>query len=368
MLLHLLLTSSFANVGTFLLKFIILTFVLGVIILVHELGHFLWAKKFNVYIYEFSIGMGPIIYTRKGKDGITYNIRVIPIGGFVSMAGEVYDDDKKVPKERLMCNRPWWQRIIILASGVINNFILAIIIISFLANISPGTAIKPVVEEVLEGSPAAKANIKKGDLIKEINGYKVSNWDKAQIILYYKNKKNYHTFKVEHSDETVDIYKIKPEKIKDENGIERKIIGISIKPSDTKGFLKSIKYGFQKFGALIDSMCYTIWGLISGKVSISALSGPIGIFEVVGQTVKYSFVEGIKYVLYLIAFLSINVGFINILPFPAFDGGHILFLIIEKIIGKPLDSRIESMAHIIGFALIMLLMAVVTISDIIKLF
>ncbi len=368
MILHLLLAGFLANIGTFLLKFIILSLVLGIIILVHELGHFFWAKRFNVFIYEFSLGMGPIIFTHKGKDKIDYNIRLIPIGGFVSMAGEVYEDDKKVSKERLMCNRPWWQRLIILAAGVINNFILAIILICLLAGIAGGGATKPVIDTVLKDSPAYKANLKSGDQIIEINGYKVNSWDKAQIILFYKNKNDYHTFKIKHQDKTVETVKIKPEKVKDESGVERKMIGISIKNTNTKGFFKIIKYGFIKFASLIEAMHYTVWGLISGKVSISALSGPVGIFEVVGQSVKYSFLDSILYILNIVAFLSINVGFINILPFPAFDGGHILFLIIEKIKGKKLDSKIENIFHIIGFILIILLMVIVTINDIIKLF
>ena len=93
-----------------LLTLLVLIVILGIIILVHEFGHFIWAKKFGVFIYEFSLGMGPVIHTHKGKDGINYNIRAFPIGGFVSMAGEVYEDDNEIPKEKLMCNKPWWTR------------------------------------------------------------------------------------------------------------------------------------------------------------------------------------------------------------------------------------------------------------------
>ena len=97
-----------------IISVLLLILILGVIILIHELGHFFWAKKFGVHIYEFSIGMGPVIYSKKGKDKIIYNLRAIPIGGFVSMAGEVYEDDdtKKIPKDKFMCNKPWYQRVI----------------------------------------------------------------------------------------------------------------------------------------------------------------------------------------------------------------------------------------------------------------
>lgn len=360
------------SIGLFIIKILLLLFILGIIILVHEFGHFIWAKTFGVHIYEFSIGMGPLLHTHKGKkDGINYNIRAIPIGGFVSMAGEVYDsgevdeNNKKIKKDKLMCNKKWWQRLIILVAGVVNNFILAIVILFVYTLIWSGGAITPKVLDVVADKPAAAAGLKSGDVITSINGYKVASWDKAQIILYYKNNNEYYTFEVKHTDGTKEEIKIKPEIIKDEEtGAESKLFGIQIDAEDTSNVFKSFIYSIRKFNSIISSMVYTIWGLISGKIGLSALSGPVGIYEVVGETINY----GINYFLYILAFLSINVGFINILPFPAFDGGHVLFLIIEKIKGSPVNAKIENTCHLIGFILIFLLMIVVTISDIIKLF
>lgn len=360
------------SIGLFIIKILLLLFILGIIILVHEFGHFIWAKTFGVHIYEFSIGMGPLLHTHKGKkDGINYNIRAIPIGGFVSMAGEVYDsgevdeNNKKIKKDKLMCNKKWWQRLIILVAGVVNNFILAIVILFVYTLIWSGGAITPKVLDVVADKPAAAAGLKSGDVITSINGYKVASWDKAQIILYYKNNNEYYTFEVKHTDGTKEEIKIKPEIIKDEKtGAESKLFGIQIDAEDTSNVFKSFVYSIRKFNSIISSMVYTIWGLISGKIGLSALSGPVGIYEVVGETINY----GINYFLYILAFLSINVGFINILPFPAFDGGHVLFLIIEKIKGSPVNAKIENTCHLIGFILIFLLMIVVTISDIIKLF
>lgn len=360
------------SIGLFIIKILLLLFILGIIILVHEFGHFIWAKTFGVHIYEFSIGMGPLLHTHKGKkDGINYNIRAIPIGGFVSMAGEVYDsgevdeNNKKIKKDKLMCNKKWWQRLIILVAGVVNNFILAIVILFIYTLIWGGGAITPKVLNVVEDKPAAAAGLKSGDVITSINGYNVSSWDKAQIIIYYKNTNEYYTFEVKHTDGTKEEIKIKPEIIKDEEtGAESKLFGIQIDAEDTSNVFKSFVYSIRKFNSIISSMVYTIWGLISGKIGLSALSGPVGIYEVVGETINY----GINYFLYILAFLSINVGFINILPFPAFDGGHVLFLIIEKIKGSPVNAKIENTCHLIGFILIFLLMIIVTISDIIKLF
>ena len=361
-----------SSIGLFIIKILLLLFILGIIILVHEFGHFIWAKTFGVHIYELSIGMGPLLHTHKGKkDGINYNIRAIPIGGFVSMAGEVYDsgevdeNNKKIKKDKLMCNKKWWQRLIILVAGVVNNFILAIVILFIYTLIWGGGAITPKVLNVVEDKPAAAAGLKSGDVITNINGYNVSSWDKAQIILYYKNTNEYYTFEVKHTDGTKEEIKIKPEIIKDEEtGAESKLFGIQIDAEDTSNVFKSFVYSIRKFNSIISSMVYTIWGLISGKIGLSALSGPVGIYEVVGETINY----GINYFLYILAFLSINVGFINILPFPAFDGGHVLFLIIEKIKGSPVNAKIENTCHLIGFILVFLLMIVVTISDIIKLF
>ena len=153
-----------------ILTLLLFIFILGLIVLVHELGHFIWAKKFGVFIYEFSIGMGPVIFSKKGKDGINYNIRALPIGGFVSMAGEVYEDDKEVPKEKCLCNKPVWQRVIVMAAGVVHNFILAIILLLIGAFIWGSATLTPKVK-VMDGYPMAEAGIIDGDRIIAINNH-----------------------------------------------------------------------------------------------------------------------------------------------------------------------------------------------------
>ena len=345
---------------------LVLIFILGLIILVHEFGHFIWAKIFKVHIYEFSIGMGPIIFTHKGKkDKIDYNIRAIPIGGFVSMAGEVYEDDEKINKKSFMCNKPWYQRVIILVAGVVNNFLLALLFLFISSLIWGGTINLPEVREVVEGSPMAEAGIENGDKILEINGRKVSNWDKAQILLIMESEDNIYEFRVEHESGEVENIKVEPEvTVDEETGVETKTFGVYIKQETMNGLWGGVKYAFQKFGSIVESMALTIEGLFTGKISLQALSGPVGMYEVIDQSIGY----GISYMMYIIAFLSINVGFINILPFPAFDGGHVLFLIIEKIKGSPVNAKFESICHLIGFALLFLLMIYITIQDVIRFF
>ena len=347
-----------------ILTLLLLILILGIIILVHEFGHFICAKKAGVHIYEFSIGMGPLLKTFKGKDGIAYNLRAFPIGGFVSMAGEVYEDDdtKKIPKDKFMCNKKWWQRIIILGAGVFNNFLLALIILFVMALIWGAPSLTPKVAEVLEGYPIASSGIQKGDVILSVNNHKISTWDQAQIRLVMKSDNNEYLLKVRHEDGSTGEYKVKPAITKNENGEEQKIFGLRIEQTTSKGFLASIKYSFAKFNSLINTMWLTVVNLFTGKISVSSLSGPVGIYHVVGESMKV----GIEQIIYLIAFLSINVGLINILPIPAFDGGRIFFLIIEKIKGSPINSKFENWCHTIFFFLLIALMLYITVFDIIR--
>lgn len=342
---------------------ILLIFILGIIILVHEFGHFITAKKAGVHIYEFSIGMGPLVKTHKGKDGINYNIRALPIGGFVSMAGEVYEDDesKKLKKEDFMCNKKWWQRVIILAAGVFNNFILAILILFVMAFIWGANSLEPRVGTILEDSAAEAGGLQTGDLILAINDHKVSTWDQTQIVLYLKNDSNIYNFKVLRDGETVNL-ELKPKITKTESGEEQKTFGFGIEQTEEHGLLASIKYAFVRFYSLISTMWLTVINLFTGQISVSSLSGPVGIYHVVGESLSM----GIQQLIYLIAFLSINVGLINILPIPAFDGGRILFLIIEKIKGSPINAKFENACHMIFFFLIILLMIYITVFDIIR--
>ncbi len=347
-----------------IVSLIVFIFILGIIILVHEFGHFIWAKMSHVFIYEFSIGMGPVIFSHKGKDGIYYNIRALPIGGFVQMAGEVYEDDKKIKKEQFLCNRPWYQRLVILVAGVMNNFILAIILLFVMALIWGPTSSTPKVLDVQENSAAMEAGMQDGDIITAINGHKFTSWDVGQIYIYYKNASNKYTFEVKRANGEVKTLEISPKIEKDEKGEERKVFGIQIDNSNPKGIWESLKFTFRKFVDIIHSMVITLWGLFSGQISVNSLSGPVGIYQVVDQSLQY----GIQQLIYIMAFLSINVGFINILPFPAFDGGHVFFMIIEKIKGSKINANFENACNMVGFVLLMLLMIYITIKDIIGLF
>lgn len=360
-----------------LINIVLFIVILGILVFVHEFGHFITAKKSGVHIYEFSIGMGPLIKTIKGKDGINYSIRALPIGGYVQMAGEIYEDDDtdKIPKDKFMCNRPWWQRLIILVAGVFNNFLLALVLLFVIALIWGAPSLKPVIYRVIPNSPVANtqeiitdeegnetivSGIQDGDTIIKVNNKKVKTWDKAQLLLLLKSKDDKYEVTVRHEDGKEETFALEKADYKDEEGNENHGFGFQIHSDIKKGFVPAVKYAFAKFGATVDQMLCTLGSLFNGKLSINNLSGPVGIYTVVGETRK----SGIENVIFLVAYLSINLGIMNILPIPALDGGHILFLLIELITHKKVNERVEAITTTIFFALLMLLMLYITIHDI----
>lgn len=348
-----------------ILNILLFILILGILVFVHELGHFLTAKKSGVFIHEFSIGMGPLIKQIKGKDGINYSIRALPLGGYVQMAGEIYEDDdtNKIPKDQFMCNRPWYQRLIILVAGVFNNFLLAIILLFVIALIWGAPSLDPVIYDVTKDLPAEKAGIEAGDRILSVNGSKVSTWDKAQLLLLLKDKDGTYEIEVKHKDGKKELVNVKPQTVKDEEGNKSEVFGITMKSKVNKGFGASVKYAFQKFGSTVEQMWLTLVNLFTGGLSINNLSGPVGIYTVVGETRK----AGIENILFLLAYLSINLGIMNILPIPALDGGHVLFLLIELITKKKINEKVESVITTIFFGLLLLLMLYITIHDVITL-
>lgn len=338
--------------------------ILGLIILVHEFGHFIFAKWSNVYVYEFSIGMGPKIFGKKDKKGETeYCIRAIPIGGFVSLAGEEVDDDTKVKKDRKLYNKSFIQRFMIMIAGAMNNFILCFLILLLGALIYGSVSQKPVVSSVNEGYPAYDASIKEGDTITSIDGKSVSSWSEVQLLIQT-SKGNEISVGIKEENGNKREVKLTPKVVKSDEGEESYVIGVGMQGKIEKGFVPSIKYAFNTFGSLLKLMFTTLEELFTGGVAVKELSGPVGIYTLVGEQAK----NGFENILYLIAFLSINVGVINLLPFPAFDGGRVLFLIIEKLTGKAIPTKVENMINSIGFMLLMILMLYVTFNDILRLF
>ena len=337
--------------------------VLGIIVLVHEFGHFMFAKLFGVHVYEFSIGMGPKIWgTKPKKNKTTYNIRAIPVGGFVQLAGEEVDDDEKIDKDKKLYNKPIWQRFLIMFFGAGNNFILAFLLLFFIGLFTGSYNMDPIVTKVDEKYPMYQAGIRANDEILEINGKKISTIDDVKVYMtLFSDKGKETTFKVSRDGKEY-TYKVTPVK-EETDGVVGYKYGIIFEQAKEKGFVNAIKYAFIKIGALIKQMFITLEYLFTGKLGLSNMSGPVGIYSIVGETAKTGFVN----LLNLIVLLSVNVGFLNLIPFPAFDGGRLLFLIIEKIKGSPVSPKVENTIHSIGFILLMILILVITCNDIFKL-
>ncbi len=364
--------------------------VLGVTVFIHELGHFLFAKKAGIYCYEFSLGMGPVLWKFNRKnDETTYAIRLFPIGGFVQMAGEAVDLDEDIPEDKRMQSKTWIQRFLTVSAGVLFNFLLALVIFFIVGMITGTDDQKAYVGSIGENFKVSSSNLQVGDQILKVNGKNSWSSNKTLLLLMVNSGKNL-SLDVKHADGTKENIIIEPTLVKevvdDNNNVTYEIVsektddseykfGIGLKTKSTSVKVNSIKdffsnvyhgviYAFVSFASLIDQMVYTCFYLLTGKISLTSLSGPVGIYQVVGESAKYGFIN----VVYLIGYICVNVGFINLLPLPAFDGGRVFFMIIEAIRKKPVSPKVENIIHAVGLVLLMILMVVITFNDILRLF
>lgn len=336
--------------------------VLGITILIHEFGHFVFAKRAGVYCYEFSIGMGPRLFKWKRKNDETeYSIRLFPIGGYVAMAGESTEMDPDVPKKKHLQYKTWWQRFSIMFAGVFFNYLLAIVCFTIVALKVGAPTNVPYIQSVSEGYSAYEKGVPANSEIIKVNDTKIVNMDHLTLVITSLNGKDI-TLTVKTKEGDIKAYDLTPKK-EEVDGETVYRYGFTIATEYKHGIFASIKYGFTKMFSLFYQMILIIGYLITGKLSLNALSGPVGIYNIVGESAK----AGLINLVYLVGYLCVNVGVINIIPLPAFDGGHILFLIIEKIKGKPVSQKVENTIHSIGMVLLIILMIAISINDIIKL-
>lgn len=335
--------------------------ILGVIILIHEFGHFIFAKKAGVHVYEFSIGMGPCIFKFNRKNDETdYCVRLLPLGGFVQLAGEEIEDDKSIPSDKKLGSKTFGQKFMTVIAGIMMNFILAIVLLFIVALTSGALQNKPIVGEISKDYPAYTSGLQTGDQFLTINGKSVNTIDKLTLQLQANTGKTLHAI-VDRDGKQVSVDLNPKEIIEGKEKVYK--YGFAIVDEKEYGLIASIEYAFSKTISLVHQMIFVLFYLITGQISLSSLAGPVGIYDVVGNAANTGFIS----LIYLTAFLSINVGFINFLPLPAFDGGRILFLIIEKIKGSPVEPKFENTIHSIGFLLLMMLMIFITYNDIIRL-
>ncbi len=343
--------------------FLYFALVLGVIVLIHEIGHLVTAKLFNVYCKEFAVGMGPKIFSKKFKE-TEYSIRALPLGGFVAMAGEEGVDDN-VPFERSILGIAPWKRMIVMLAGIFMNFVLAFVLFVGIYAYQ-GYAVeapKPIIAGTMVDSPAEKAGFMANDLIKKItfsDGTTVIPTDFYEIITYIQMYTDTTEFVVERSGSEITI-SVTPEFIEAEN---RYYLGITM-PSATRvdiNILGALKYGALEVGNTVESMVFTLTRLIRG-IGLNAISGPIGIYQVTATQASYGLIN----ILYLMGLLSINVAIFNLLPLPILDGGRVVLTLYELIFKKPMSKKVEQVLMVISIGLLLLLMAFVTLQDILRL-
>ncbi len=322
--------------------------VFGLIIFIHEFGHFSTAKLFKVKVHEFAIGMGPCIF-KKQKGETLYSVRAVPMGGYVKMEGEEEASDE----EGSFSQKKPWQRLIILASGAIMNFILGIIAIIILFGSTMSQIPTLTISNVLQDYGAYEAGIEKNDEIYSVNGERIHNskdislalGDKDTAVVTVKRNGEKKNFNVD---------------LKAKNGAKH--LGITLS-SENKNPLNLTAYSFNYAKTIIKLTVKSIVGMFTGSVSVNDMSGPVGIVTEIGSAAQRSFQD----VLFILIIITLNLGVVNLFPLPALDGGRIIFVLFEMISGKKLKTQYEAIIHFIGFMLLILFMIYITKNDIIRL-
>lgn len=337
---------------------------LSVVVMIHEAGHLIAAKVFGVYCYEYSLGMGPAVYQKKTKETV-YSVRALPIGGYVSMAGEEDGDaaypDVQVPDDRRLKNKKTWQKVIIMLAGVMMNFFLAWILFSLiiLSNGAFRSSPEPVVESVRENSPAEAAGFQPGDRIvrieREDGSYvKPKSFLDMQTFISDGQPETYYVQR----GETEVALQVTP--VYDEE-YETYMIGITGPSGDVTevSLLNCWYYGAAEMGMIVRLLVTTIRSLFYGS-GADQLSGPVGIYQ---ATETYA-AMGLKSFLFLMAEISLNIGIFNLLPLPVLDGGQIVITLCEAAVHKELNSKVKVAIMAVCWLLLISLMVYATWNDI----
>lgn len=342
--------------------------VLGVLIFVHELGHFLVAKWAGVAVLRFSLGFGPRLVGVKRGD-TDYCLSLIPLGGYVKMLGE--EPDQEVSEDdltRSFANQSVSKRIAIVFAGPLSNMLLAVIIFTMIYTFSGIPVPTTEIGSVTAGSPAEKADVRAGDKVLSINGRELKSWDElSQTIEEFGGKPL--TLAIQRGDESLTI-QVTPivNEVKNIFGepVRRPLIGVT---ASGKVFVKEVNPLWAGYYSLVQSwqlsklFLLTVVKLVQRVVPLQALGGPILIAQMAGQQAH----EGILNLINFMAFISINLAVLNLLPIPILDGGHLLFFLLEAVLRKPISVKKVEMAQKVGLALLLMLMVVVFYNDIMRL-
>lgn len=329
------------------------------IVIIHEFGHFIAARKCGIDVQEFAIGMGPVIFKKQGEHTL-FTLRLLPLGGFCSMG-----EDEEAQSENSFRSKSVPKRVAVIAAGAVMNLILGLIL-SFAVLLIEGEFTTTIVAEVVEGSGCEAAGLSQGDVVKEMNGLHI--FAAGDIIYQLRNDEDgYIDFVIERDGREMELRGVPFDLTVDEETGERTlkydfyVYGKYLTAAD---ILPQALNKFAYYGRLI---LLSLKDLVTGKYGLNTLQGPVGIVSVItesAQTIGFD----IGYLLDMGMLISINVGIFNLLPLPALDGGRLVFLIVEGIRRKALKPETEGMVHFVGFALLMLLMLAVTMNDVKGLF
>ncbi|MCI7232836.1 MAG: RIP metalloprotease RseP [Oscillospiraceae bacterium] len=330
-----------------------------VIVVVHEFGHFIVARKCGIDVQEFAIGMGPVIFKKQGKHTL-FTLRLLPLGGFCSMG-----EDEESDNENSFRNKSVWRKIAVIAAGAIMNLILGFIL-SLIIFLVAGKVTTTIIAEIVPGSGCETAGMAVGDRITKVNGLHI--FTANDIIYELRNDEDgVLDFVVERDGEKLTFNGVKFGLTVDEETGERVLnydFKVYMKNMTAAELLPAAANKFMYYSRLI---LMSLRDLISGKYGLNNLQGPVGIVTVISESAQESGFD-VGYLLDIAMLISVNVGIFNLLPLPALDGGRLVFLIIEAIRRKPIKAETEGMVHFAGFALLMLLMIIVTFNDVKNIF
>lgn len=332
--------------------------ILGFLIVVHELGHFIVAKMAGIHVDEFSIGFGPkLVSIKSTKDQTVYALRLFPLGGYVKMAGMEPDDERLDGFNK----KPLKARFAVVSAGSITNFLVAIVLFIIVFSVIgvPIPSAANIVGDVLPGSPADKAGLKPGDRILKVNDMDTPTWnDLATKIHYSDGRKIKLMIERKGQKRFVEVTpQYNPKTQTNQIGIKQVI------KWEKQSFTKAVKLGLERALGFSKLIILGIYGMLTGSIPPNEIAGPVGITQMIGDAAR----EGLGYLLSFTAILGINLAIVNLLPIPSLDGSRLLFLTIEKIRGKPIDPQKENLIHLIGLALLMVLFILITYNDILRL-
>lgn len=331
----------------------------------HEFGHFIVAKRIGVRVETFSFGFGPKLFSVK-KGETEYAVSAIPLGGYIKMAGDE-PGEKLTGKSFEFLSRSIFDRFKVIVAGPLLNYILAFLIFSVIFMFGSPT-LTTEVGSLLKDYPAKEAGILVGDKVLKVDSKDVSHWEDMTAITHSHTESPIQ-LTIERGGKVFEL-KLQPviREVKDIFGNSTKIALLGIAPSEKiesvrYGFFQSFGMGFKKLMDLTTLTYKALWYIVTGRMSVKeSMTGPIGIFIITGKAAQMGFI----YLVHLVAMLSASLAIFNLLPFPVLDGGHVFFLIIEKIRGKPLSMKAQEMIANVGISLLILLTVFIFYNDIMK--